>query len=135
MDRSPRANSDRPLPGRLAAESASAPVGGEADSRLRRFAAGGISAALLIASAVGYLAWYDAPPAWAAITFRTGVVIAALWLAWPQIHRLPRWAGLVTVVTVIAAIAFARRPLLALLAIAVILLAVWLWPKSRKGAR
>lgn len=131
-----RAPENRPAKSpRGAAGPSAAEAAARSDSRIRRIMAGVISAACLTTAAVGYLLWLDDPPGWAAMAFRCGVVFSSLWLAWPQIDRLPRWAAWVTVGVAIAAVFLVRRPHYLILVIVALLAALWLRPKARGTMR
>lgn len=99
---------------------------------MRRHAIGIISIVLLL-GAVWFLIW----PASSAATLqletacrRVGVLMAVLWLAYPQVHRMPSW--LWTTVPVLVLI-LAIRPRWLLLAVPLIIVLAIL--KPRIGAR
>jgi hypothetical protein len=96
---------------------------------MHRPTVGILALALLAGAAAIYLGlpgdeWYAAM----AGMFRMGLVLAALWLAEPQLRRLPGWAifGVVAVMVVLA-----LRPRLFLLAVIVLIVAAILRPRQR----
>lgn len=88
----------------------------------------GVIALLLLAGAA-YYQLFPPPPEDAAQTgleaacVRLGIVMAALWLALPQLERFPWWIGVAALVVVIVAV-LAARPRLFVYAVP-ILVALW----------
>ena len=71
----------------------------------------------------GYLAMLGA-------CVRIGLVMGAIWLAHPQLVKLPAWLPNVMLV---AAIGVALKPRLIFIAVPLLLLFFWLRPRSGKG--
>ena len=63
---------------------------------------------------------------------RTFVIMFLLWLAWPELERLPRWA---LVAAPICAIICAWRPQYLVVAVPVILLFFMLRPSAKRDAK
>ena len=82
---------------------------------MRRHLLGLIALASFAAAAIPYaypsLATYRAL---GAMGLRIGLVLGALWLAWPELHRLPRWVWYVLPIGVVALI-YARGVLVFLI--------------------
>jgi hypothetical protein len=75
--------------------------------------------ALLLLSSAGYLAWQEffskqpdnQPDQWLGAFVRVGIIMGAVWLAWPDLRRLPPWLlGLTMVLLPITCIVVARWP-------------------------
>jgi hypothetical protein len=75
--------------------------------------------ALLLLSLAGYLGWQefygqqpdDQPDQWLGAFVRMGLIMGAVWLAWPDLRRLPPWLlGLFMVLLPITLIVIARWP-------------------------
>ena len=91
----------------------------------------GIIAIVLIGSAVALWArplQWDGYAALLGACVRIGAVMAAIWLAHPQLVKLPSW---VPGVVVVAAIIVALRPKLIFIALPLLLLLLWLRPRKR----
>ncbi len=91
----------------------------------------GIIAVVLLVSAAALWAWpidWDGNKALLGACVRIGTVMAAIWLAHPQLVRLPSWAPEVVVVV---AIVVALRPKLIVVALPLLLLLLWLRPRNR----
>ncbi len=106
------------------------PTSAESSSSIRRHLVGLVSLALL-AGAVWYIFW---PPAgnsdWQvqleAACWRLGALLAVLWLAWPQVCRIPPWlVGSVVAPLVILAV----KPKLIVLAVPIIIALAILKPR------
>ena len=99
---------------------------------MRRHLAGLISLTLLLVG--GFL--YFWPPEWensaplAASCIRIGAVLAAIWLAYPELNRLPGWLAPVCTAT---AIAIAVRPRLAIFIIPLAIVLLILRPRKKKS--
>jgi hypothetical protein len=78
----------------------------------------GISALLLLAIGAALEVWWssDAMQPWIAACIRVGSVLAVLWLAYPQVSRVPAWLIAVGIGLVFVALAFARKPQVLILA-------------------
>ena len=91
----------------------------------------GIIAVVLLASAAALWVWpldWDGYDALLGACVRIGAVMAAIWLAHPQLVKLPLW---LPEAVVVVAIVVALRPKLIIVALPLILLLLWLRP--RKG--
>ncbi len=75
--------------------------------------------ALLLLGLAAYLAWQEnyapqgdnQPAQWLAAAIRVGVIMALLWLAWPDLRKLSPWLlGLLTVILPITLIVIAKWP-------------------------
>jgi cytochrome bd-type quinol oxidase subunit 2 len=75
--------------------------------------------ALVLLFLAGYLAWQEfftpqadnQPAQWFAAALRVGLVMAAVWLAWPELRKLSPWfLGLLTVLLPITLIVIAKWP-------------------------
>jgi cytochrome bd-type quinol oxidase subunit 2 len=75
--------------------------------------------ALVLLAMAGYLAWQEfyepqegnQPAQWFAAALRVGLVMAAIWLAWPELRKLSPWfLGLLTVLLPITLIVIAKWP-------------------------
>jgi len=75
--------------------------------------------ALLLLGLAGYLAWQEysgrqadnQPAQWLAAALRVGLVMAAVWVAWPDLRRMSPWfLGLFSVLLPITLIVIARWP-------------------------
>ncbi len=84
--------------------------------------------------ALGSLAWaaiiYCCPPlapyqAAGSMGLRLGLVFGAVWLAWPDLHRLPRWAWYVLPIGLVALI-YLRNALLFLVPTLAVAMMVYL---------
>lgn len=94
----------------------------------------GIIALVLLVGGAGLLIWpldWDGNQALTAACLRVGIVMGAIWLAMPQLARLPGW--LIQAVVVVAVVC-AYRPRLALFAVPLLLayLALVHIPLSRR---
>ncbi len=95
----------------------------------------GICAILLLAGAVYFLIW---PPSsdegvmFHSACTRVGSVCAVIWLAYRDLERLPTWIGSVVLV---AAIAVAIRPRLAIVAIPAVISLMILGRKKKADPR
>lgn len=91
---------------------------------------GAIAAVLLATGAItGFLpqSFGTATPSITAASTRVGVIMSALWLAFPDLHRIPRWmwiGGSVTLALI------ALRPRAALVIVPALGVAWWIFPKS-----
>ena len=98
---------------------------------MRRHLAGIISLVLLIVGGLLYF-W---PPDWensaplAASCIRIGAVLAAIWLAYPELKRIPGWLA---PVCIIAVVAIAAKPKLAIFIIPVAIIILILRPRKKK---
>jgi hypothetical protein len=76
------------------------------------------AAAVILLGLAGYLAWSESsgaadhqPDQWLAAALRVGLVMAAVWVAWPDLRRMSPWfLGLFTVLLPITLIVIARWP-------------------------
>jgi hypothetical protein len=94
---------------------------------MRRHLAGLIAFVLLGIAAMVYLY----PPlegyrAAALVGLRVGIIMGVLWLAWPDLHRLPRWAWFALPVGLIA-LNYARGALVYALPAMVVATSVYLF--------
>ena len=93
----------------------------------------GIIALVFLGSALALWGW---PPDWddnrflLAASVRIGLVMAALWLAHPQLVKLPAWLPNIILV---AAIVVALRPRLIVIAVPLLLLLLWLRPRVSRS--
>ncbi len=90
----------------------------------------GILALLLLLGAVAcwMRAWGRDCPQLEAACWRVGALLAVLWLAYDEVHRLPAWLfGVVPVLLVILAL----RPRWFLFFLPLLLLLAFVWPRSR----
>ncbi|MEO1524633.1 MAG: hypothetical protein AAFX06_04315 [Planctomycetota bacterium] len=89
---------------------------------IRRWLALAISIALFATAVFFWLASSDSSGEFfAAACFRIGLVLGALWLAWPQLKRPARWLpASAPVIGVIGLIAIAAQPRLVFPAIAIV---------------
>jgi hypothetical protein len=101
----------------------------------------GVSGSLLLLTGIGLAIWPaagDASGFWQGTAVRTGLVLLAAWLAWPQLDRLPNWV-LLTIVVTLLILAARPRLFLALLRYGVVilplLLALWWLSPRRHSAR
>ncbi len=91
---------------------------------MRRHLLGLIALTSLGLAAALYWTTYQAA---GAMGLKVGLVLGALWLAWPDLHRLPRWAWYVLPIVCVMLI-YARQFLMFLLpafAVAVVLYVVY----------
>lgn len=102
---------------------------------MRRHLIGAIALVLLSVSGI-LLLW---PSDWGssyevalAACLRIGAVMAALWLAYPQLSQLPQWL-LVVVLGVVLVAAVGRRPQILLLAVPAVILIVLLCPRKSRS--
>ena len=90
----------------------------------------GIGALLLLA--VG--GWLTLSPsacaaqAWPDACLKTGIVLAVVWLAYPQVARIPTWALLAGLGALAGVLLLARQPRVLLLAVAVMFIVSRLRP-------
>jgi hypothetical protein len=93
---------------------------------VRRHALGLIALAMLAFAAVIFfwpaLSLYQ--PA-AAMCLRVGLLLGVLWLAWPDLHRLPRWAWYAMPIAVVVLV-YAQRILVFAAPTLVVAIAVYL---------
>lgn len=73
-------------------------------------------------------AWMESP-AFAASMLRIGCVLGAIWLAYPELSRLPRW---LVPLLIGVAVAIAVKPKLALFLVPLVLAVLILRPKGKK---
>ncbi len=94
------------------------------------------SATLLLVSAVVIYFWWPEAEIPLACCWRGGAILAAAWLAFDDVQRLPNWLLLLMPVLFIVLVRWAR-----LLWLIIPALIVWaivrqiLWPESSKGRR
>ena len=70
--------------------------------------------------------------AWPEACLKTGIVLAVLWLAYPQMARIPGWALVVGVAAMGLILVATRKPSILVLAVAVIfVVSRFLPPRSR----
>lgn len=91
-----------------------------------------IGLALLVMG--GYLHWFppegiDNTEGLEAAGLRVGLVMVALWLAYPELVKLPTW---ISVATFVATPIIAWRPRAALIVLPVLLVTWILYPRSKK---
>jgi hypothetical protein len=91
--------------------------------------------AIVLLTAGAYVHWFppeslENPDALKAACLRVGFVVAALWLAYPELIKLPTW---ISAATMIATPIIAWKPRVALLVIPVLLLLWILYPKRKQG--
>lgn len=81
----------------------------------------GIGALVLLALG-GWFAvfWQESAAAWPEACLKTGIVLAVLWIAYPEMARIPGWALLVGVAAIALILVLTRKPSVLLLAVAVI---------------
>jgi hypothetical protein len=72
---------------------------------------------------------------WSGMTLRLGIVLGALWLAWPQLARLPAWLALVVLGVTAAAVFLARQKMTLLVVAAALLVAALIRPRPRHETR
>ena len=72
---------------------------------------------------------------WLGTSLRLGIVLAALWLAWPQVTRLPAWLGLAVLGIALGAVFLARRWPVLLAVAGALLLAALIRPRPRPHQR
>lgn len=94
-----------------------------------------IGLVLLIAG--GYLRWLPPdslsnPDTFVAACLRVGLVMCALWLAYPELVKLPTW---ISAATFIATPLIAWRPRAALVILPVLFIAWVLYPRGKKSAK
>ena len=93
----------------------------------------GIASLALIVGGAVFMVWpIDGDPYFGAIGVRAGLVLGALWLALPNIRRVPRW--LLSAVGVLAAVVIVR-PRLILWAIPIAGLVAIFGAVSRRTSR
>jgi hypothetical protein len=92
----------------------------------------GILAIGFLAAAAALLIWpvVDAT-FWLGVALRLGIVLGAMWLAWPQLARLPAWLAAVVLVVAAAAVLLARHKLTLLVVTAALLIAAVVRPRTR----
>jgi len=98
---------------------------------MRRRAAGIIALLLLCAGLAIYVwqpNWENAVPL-AAICVRVGLVLGAIWLAYPELKRVPGWLGPLCAG---ALLAIAVRPRLAIFIVPLTIAILLLRPRKRK---
>ena len=92
----------------------------------------GLIAIVLLAASAALALWptsWDGGPALQAACLRVGIVMAALWAALPQLHRIPNWFLTLGAAMAIV-VAIQPRRLVILLPL---LLAIWLLRPRRKA--
>ena len=92
----------------------------------------GVLALLLIAGGAAMQVWLptDESQPWIAACWRVGPVMALLWLAHPQLARVPAWLILVGIALLFLALVFARQPRVLVMAAAVLLVIMRLRPRG-----
>jgi hypothetical protein len=81
----------------------------------------GILAILCLACAVGLWVWpFAGSEPYQSGSLRLGAVLAAMWLAFPDVRRIPTWALLLAPVLLFMLVRFPRQLLLAIPAILVL---------------
>ncbi len=96
----------------------------------------GICAIILLAGALFYTIWPPDPSSnhnllYSACT-RVGSLCAVIWLAYPDVSRLPSWIGSVALV---AAVFVAIRPRLAIIAVPLVITLMVLGRKKKPNPR
>ena len=82
---------------------------------------------------LSFLGWrYGYSPLYEGAFVRSAVVMSLLWLAWPELVRLPRWLFIIVPFILIIA---AFQPRILLVLIPVLLLYGFLIPKPKKRKR
>ena len=94
-----------------------------------RPAVGLIAIVLLVAGSVALAIGAESMQAFAAASIRVGVVMSLVWLAMPQLERLPRW---LPIAVVALAVVLAIRPRLFPLGLVVVLLLWFLRPRNHQ---
>jgi hypothetical protein len=92
----------------------------------------GIAALVLLAAGLGLTFWprsADANQSWPEACLKTGIVLSVVWLAYPQIARIPTWILFAALAAVAAVMFLVRKPSLLLLAVAVIFIVSRLLPQ------
>ena len=90
---------------------------------------------VVLLTAGGYLHWGTLPEgisntdAFEAAGLRIGVVMIVLWIAYPELVKLPTW---ISIATFVATPIIALRPRVALVILPVLLLTWILYPKAKK---
>lgn len=87
----------------------------------------GLAAAIVMTLAI--VLWWSRPyDATAAIVFlRAGIVLGSIWLAWPDLVRIPRWMSIGGVISMFV---IARFPMLAAVLLPALAVARWVFKKS-----
>jgi len=103
---------------------------------VRRHLIGLIALALLVGAVYFWLHPSAAESAWGlqlqAACWRLGALTSILWLAWPQLHRVPPWVfGAILVPLLILAV----RPRLIFLAVPIVIVLAILRPKFGRAGR
>lgn len=95
---------------------------------MHRPTVGILSLILLAVGTVVWLGWRDVEQAqqWIGACWRVGFALGALWLALPDLSRLPTWI-LVPILAV--AVLVARQPRIMLIVIVAMVLYAWLRPR------
>ncbi len=88
-----------------------------------------VGVGVLLLSAAAALAWWQGRPETASVLFRSGLLLAAVWLAYPSL-RSTRW-GVVLAVSGGAVLLLTRWRTVAVLILAVLALAL-LWGRIRR---
>jgi hypothetical protein len=72
----------------------------------------GVVAVLLLAAGIALALWSSSSDAqlWTSAFLRIGTIMGLLWLAWPQIGRIPWWIMLVGLGVLFLALVLARQP-------------------------
>jgi hypothetical protein len=84
----------------------------------------GLGALILLALGVGLTVWPQATDsrAWPDACLKTGIVLGVVWLAYPQVARIPTWFLLAGLAAMACVLLLARQPRVLILAVAVMLL-------------
>ena len=82
-------------------------VGPDIEQRMQRTILG-ISAILLLVSSAALWLWWPASEGVLAFCWRMGAVLAAAWLAYDDVQRLPNWLLLIMPVLLILLVRFPR---------------------------
>jgi hypothetical protein len=98
---------------------------------MQRHAAGAIALLLLIGSGLlfAFHPTWDETQAFASSSLRMGAVLGAIWLAYPELIRLPKWLVPLILGTVVA---IAVRPKSALYVVPIVLMILILRPKKKR---
>jgi hypothetical protein len=93
----------------------------------------GIVALLLLAASLGIYVWQpdeETYAAWMSAFLRVGLVMGALWLAHPQLAKLPRWFLAAALGVVVVGLLIARNARLLVIALVVLVVVARLRPRS-----
>ena len=95
---------------------------------MHRPTVGILALVLLLVGSIIWLGWRHEENAqqWIGACWRVGFAMAALWLALPDLRRLPTW---ILVPLLIVAVLIARQPRIMLLAFVAMVLYAWLRPR------